>query len=248
MLANWKYPASIAILYLLVIHGLNLFMRNRKAMSLKGVSIVHNINLMTLSIVMMVGVLDAAYRQAQEEGVGSLFCERSPAAVNGRIGWWIYVFYLSKYYELFDTVLLSLKKKPIIFLAHLPPHGDGAGHVAVAERPVASLGRECWFKRYITSAQIVQFVTGSLIVTRWFIIRKSDQCQGGISPAIVSYIVNNFFILLFVRFYIKSYSSGGSNNTRPSSNKLKESSTSSSSASTGMIPDQTTSNIHTKSD
>ncbi|GAM20812.1 hypothetical protein SAMD00019534_039870, partial [Acytostelium subglobosum LB1] len=229
-LSHWMYPASTSVLYLLVIFSLYSFMKKREAFKLKGLSIIHNTNLIVLSFAMMAGVLHAAYTQSQEQGVFSLLCEQTPTAVNGRIGWWIYVFYLSKYYELFDTVILALKKKPLIFL-HIFHH--------MAMVPVTwqwlsdqwlvgswwcvfvnsfihtimyyyylqtTLGNDCWFKRYITTAQIVQFLTGTAIVSHWFYIRQSENCQGGIAPAIVSYVINSMFILLFIRFYIKSYS------------------------------------------
>ncbi|EFA85325.1 steroid isomerase [Heterostelium album PN500] len=230
-LSSRIYPAATAITYLVVIYGLNKFMKDRKPMTLKGVSIVHNFNLIVLSLTMMLGVLEAAYRQAQEQGGFSLLCENKPNAVNGRIGWWIYVFYVSKYYELFDTVILALKKKPLIFL-HVFHHmamvpvtwqwlNDqwlvGSWWCVLVNSFIhtimyyyylqTTLGNDCWFKRYITTSQIIQFLTGTAIVSHWFYIRKTENCQGGIAPAIVSYVINTLFIGLFIRFYIKSYSS-----------------------------------------
>ena len=39
-----------------------------------------------------------------------------PNLLQGRLYFWSYLFYLSKYYELLDTVLLVFKKKPLDFL------------------------------------------------------------------------------------------------------------------------------------
>lgn len=51
-----------------------------------------------------------------------LFCpQRFGEDLRGRIFWWCYVFYVSKYYELLDTVFLVLKGKHVIPL-HLWHH------------------------------------------------------------------------------------------------------------------------------
>ncbi|KAF2069607.1 hypothetical protein CYY_009072 [Polysphondylium violaceum] len=232
--SNWKWPAATAVVYLVVIFTLKTLMKNRKAFSLKGFSIVHNINLIILSVAMMTGVLHAAYEQAKEQGAFSLVCEKTDQAVQGRIGFWIYVFYLSKFYELIDTVILALKKRPIIFL-HIFHHmamvpitwqwlNDqwlvGSWWCVFVNSFIhtimyyyylqTSLGNPCWFKKYITKAQIVQFLTGTAMVSYWFYIRDSEGCKGSLAPAIVSYVVNTSFILLFAKFYLNSYKSSSS--------------------------------------
>eukprot|EP01133_Synstelium_polycarpum_P015135 gene15135-17914_t len=230
-MSSWIFPASTSVIYLVGIFLLHAFMKNRKPMSLRTISIIHNSNLIVLSVAMMCGVLYAAYTQAQTQGAFSLICEATNNAVSGRIGFWIYVFYLSKYYELVDTVILALKKKPLIFL-HIFHHVSmvtvtwqwlndqwlvGSWWCTFVNSFIhtimyyyylqTSLGNDCWFKKYITRAQIIQFLTGTAIVTYWFIIRVRENCQGGIAPAIVSYVANTLFIFLFVRFYINSYKS-----------------------------------------
>lgn len=70
-----------------------------------------------------------------------------------------------------------------------------------------TLGNPCWFKKYITKAQIVQFLTGTAMVSYWFVIRDSEKCQAPLSPAIVSNTINSFFIILFGKFYYDSYKS-----------------------------------------
>ncbi|KYQ90138.1 steroid isomerase [Tieghemostelium lacteum] len=237
------YPYSTSVTYLLVIFLLVKFMKNRKPMQLKGFSIVHNLNLILLSGSMLIGVLEAAYRQSQSQGTFSLFCEQSPNAVQGRIGFWIYIFYLSKYVELIDTVILALKKRSIIFL-HVFHHMIMVPltHLWLKEQWLSgswwctfvnsfihvimyyyylqtTLGNQCWFKKYITTSQIVQFLTGTVVVTYWLIIRKSYNCQGGLIPGVVSNLINTSFILLFSKFYIDSYLKGRS--STPSSSKSK---------------------------
>ena len=47
---------------------------------------------------------------------GSDSAPQLPPPLAGELHYWCYVFYLSKYYELLDTLLLMLRGKPVIFL------------------------------------------------------------------------------------------------------------------------------------
>jgi fatty acid elongase 3 len=100
--------------------------------------------------------------------------------VNSRVFFWALVFYLSKYYEFIDTVILALRKKPLTFL-HVYHHLVTAGVVYLLVigqvsltwllvflnstvhtfmyyyYTVSLLGSTVWWKKYLTSGQIVQF-------------------------------------------------------------------------------------------
>lgn len=84
---------------------------------LKIFQFVHNVNLVGSSFAMLVGVLYEAYnRSVSENSMLFLFCEDSSTApASGAIYYWSYIYYLSKYYELLDTVLQIFRGKP-------PPH------------------------------------------------------------------------------------------------------------------------------
>jgi len=180
---------------------------------------------------MWVGILTAAYDYIQREGGVSLLCEFKPNAVNGKIGFWIYVFYLSKYYEFMDTVILALKKKPIIFL-HIWHHAvmipvtwmwlhdqwlvgswwctnvNSLVHAFMYYYYYRSAqGKHVWWKRFITQGQIIQFVTGFILVSIWLVLRKqpSFNCTGGLPGALLSHFANCSFILLFYKFYRTTY-------------------------------------------
>jgi len=46
----------------------------------------------------------------QRDGVAALFCTSQVQQLRGRLYYGLYVYYLSKYYELLDTIILVLKK------------------------------------------------------------------------------------------------------------------------------------------
>jgi GNS1/SUR4 family len=51
-----------------------------------------------------------------EFGFDETFCTKDLSTFKGIVPWTMYIYYLSKFPELFDTAILALKKKPIIFL------------------------------------------------------------------------------------------------------------------------------------
>ena len=93
-------------------------------MDVKTVETFHNGFLILLSASMCLGALSAILGRVSQEGLvdGFLCGQRAPAQIwDGPAGYWTYVYYLSKYYELFDTVILCLRKKELTLL-HLWHH------------------------------------------------------------------------------------------------------------------------------
>jgi GNS1/SUR4 family len=108
------------------------------------------------------------------------FCTPPDAEPSGRLYFWSYVYYLSKFYEFVDTLFLALRRKPTSFL-HVFHHAlvvvmawlwvdqrqtlqwgglltNTAVHVVMYfYYYLATQGQSPWWKRYITTFQIVQF-------------------------------------------------------------------------------------------
>lgn len=84
---------------------------------LKAPQFVHNVNLVLSSAIMLGGVVVESIRRIKSEGGGSwppfLLCEVIDGrAASGSLYYWSYIYYLSKYYELLDTVLQLARGKP----------------------------------------------------------------------------------------------------------------------------------------
>ena len=71
--------------------------------------------------------------ERQDEGVEAMFCTSHVEQMRGRLFFGLYVYYLSKFYELFDTVIIVLKK-----VRAVPTPAPGTRAVC-QRRPLASL-------------------------------------------------------------------------------------------------------------
>jgi fatty acid elongase 3 len=120
-LSDLKVIATSWIIYGTTIVILKAFMSTRKEpFKLVTITALHNLFLCLISLAMFVSTLVEVFRRSEILGVDELFCttdtDPDSERTKGRLFYTLYVYYLSKYYELFDTVILVLKKKPLIFL------------------------------------------------------------------------------------------------------------------------------------
>jgi len=192
-LSHIQVPLAISILYLVSIYTIQSAMKERKPYSLKIFTFVHNVFLTVLSTMMFIGTAYGAYLKFQAQGFfEGLVCEQEDQPIHGVMFYWSYIFYLSKFYELVDSFLLVLKKKPLIFLHvfhhFVMPYVCWAGlegkwcmalwtsafwnsfvHIWMYYYySVSTLGYSPWWKKYLTGLQIYQFVSGVLYTTVYF--------------------------------------------------------------------------------
>jgi hypothetical protein len=193
-------------------------MRRRDAFDLTTIAAFHNFTLSAFSLVVFVGCISRSPAAAHSRRISShslcslcaflsaggslasLVCEgfkqsrgsvASPSLTlnSGSLFFWCYVFYLSKYYDFFDTLLLVLRKKDLGFLhmyhhASLPllciltmnnwrlPVWTGAiinsgVHVVMYYYfglRMAYPDRKIWWRKYVTVLQIAQFSLGFVFI------------------------------------------------------------------------------------
>jgi hypothetical protein len=156
-----------------------------------------------------------------------------PVALRGPIAFWVYIFHLSKYYELLDTLIIVLLRKPLIVLHAfhhcLMPFGTwfwladdwlvGSWWCVFVNSLIHTFmyyyymqtarGKKVPWKVYMTTAQIIQLSSGFILVCYWMYVRNSEKCLKGWSAALFSHIVNGLFIFQFIQFYIVQYLSSG---------------------------------------
>ena len=130
---DWRIPILASGIYVTAVLSLQFYMKQHKAMKLTLITGVHNIVLSLLSLVMFCGLVYGAVDKANTWGWRTLFCDHNPAvggmSMRAMLGFWCYIFYVSKcgecahtvyhsvrYYELIDTMLLVFKKRQLTIL------------------------------------------------------------------------------------------------------------------------------------
>lgn len=236
---NYYSVFGTVLAYLATIYFLQQWMKDRKPYAMKTFVFLHNVFLCALSAAMVTGILFELFlilkntRFVDFDNV--LLCDELGTLAEGRIIWWFYVFHLSKVYEFLDTVILVLKKKEIIFL-HIYHHCITfvltfvmmSNEVAVqwistlanvmVHTPmyyyyaISTLGHTVWWKKYITTMQITQFVVDTVSNFIAYAYRLygevylGSKCSGPWLPWLFGQVVLISFLLLFVVFYRKTYS------------------------------------------
>jgi len=227
-------PPMIAtiIVYVSTIFGLRIFMKNRERFDLKYIMAAHNFFLSGLSLAMFAGMMYYLIRIAltTEDLAETLFCDSRRIMARGPQNIWIYIFYLSKYYELIDTVIIVLKKRPLIFLhvyhhiitmvlvyvmanaevaaRWLPMVANCAVHVPMYYYyGISVLGHTAWWKKYITIMQITQFVVDLLgnSLSFFYYYNPNIQCSSAMLDWGFGQAILLSFLILFMNFFNKTY-------------------------------------------
>jgi len=201
-LSSVQAPATAAVCYTLFVL---LLARLKPSVETKPLQAVHNLILCGMSAAMALGTLrEVVARSSSESSVRWLFCENPATQPTGALWFWSYLYYLSKYYELLDTVLQLLKgRPPPHFGLHVYHHAfvllmawgwleyvqtlqyigllfNTSVHVLMYYYYYCRVvGKDVWWKRYVTQFQIVQFATslGCYVVTL-YLIYSGAECAG----------------------------------------------------------------------
>lgn len=111
-LRNIQVPATAAAVYLVLVA---LLPRGLLKGRLDSVVATHNMILCIWSLVMFAGCLFEVSVRVRAEGVDWFFCELPATRSRGPLFFWSYLYYLSKFYELLDTVLSILNGSSLPF-------------------------------------------------------------------------------------------------------------------------------------
>jgi hypothetical protein len=156
--------------------------------------------------------------------------------VRGRLIFLYYINYFFKYVELLDTVLLVLRGRTPKFL-HVYHHAATlvlSWSQGQSETPMSwfivsfnlaihvimyayyaghAMGYRFWWKRYLTSLQIVQFIS-AIVVCVWVIVARvvgnatgnaSLQCHGDQAGHLFGTAILASYLLLFIQLYRNNY-------------------------------------------
>ncbi|KAJ1967415.1 Fatty acyl-CoA elongase/Polyunsaturated fatty acid specific elongation enzyme [Dimargaris xerosporica] len=170
---------SLMVVYLTVIFGGQWLMKNFKPIRANLLFQIHNFFLTVVSLGLLLLFIEQVYPMYRAHGL--LFTICSDDAWTQKLELLYYLNYLTKYYELVDTVFLVLRKKKLEFL-HYYHHSltmilcftQLNGRTSVSYVPItlnllvhvfmyyyywrASCGVRIWWKKYLTLLQITQFI------------------------------------------------------------------------------------------
>ncbi|PYI06014.1 GNS1/SUR4 membrane protein [Aspergillus sclerotiicarbonarius CBS 121057] len=179
-MSTFKQTAVALVAYYVIVFGGREFMKNRPAMKLNTLFMIHNLYLTLISGTLLALFIEQLIPTLWRRGIFFAICEHDGGWTQPLIVLY-YLNYLTKYLELLDTVFLFLKKKPLTFL-HTYHHGATAllcytqliGLTAVQWVVIdinllvhvvmywyyfqSARGIRIWWKEWITRLQIIQFV------------------------------------------------------------------------------------------
>jgi len=223
--------------YLVTVYSLQHIMKDRKPINLKSIMIVHNGLLSFFSLALLVLVIENLI-PLWRQGLFYSLCtfEKYPTFYN--LHFLYYINYVFKFYELLDTVFLLLGKKKLEFIQwyhHAATlwltYTQIAGRSTVQWIPITlnltvhvlmyyyffmtALGRQVWWKKYLTAFQIVQFFIdlifcyycGSVLFLSVYYpdLFPGVTCNASFGAAVVgTYILTSYFFL-FIHFFFKTY-------------------------------------------
>lgn len=240
--ASWNFAVSSVILYLLMVATLSFLRRNQKrGLSLSYIPTVHNLVLTVGSLVMFIGCLNATLIEmrgsrwlwGKGHGAEWLLCFPLGTRSAGRVFFWSYIYYLSKFYELLDTVILILKNRPLTFL-HVFHHATvifmcffwlqysqslqiialltntGVHVIMYTYYFLCSLNRPPPWKKLVTNLQIVQFAFSFVcgVATAW--LHFGGQGCAGMNAFLFNTLFNITLFVLFLNFHKTKYGEKGS--------------------------------------
>jgi fatty acid elongase 3 len=231
-------PSVLATLalYLATIFGVQAAMKNQKPRKLTTLFQIHNVILSSGSLLLLVLILEEMLPVVWNKGFFTAICAES--SWTKRAEFYYMINYYFKYLELLDTVFLALKKKPLAFL-HVFHHSATAllcysqlGGKTSISWVVISLnlavhvlmyyyyyatagGARIWWKKYLTSMQITQFVIdialvyygtyGHFVSSYWPHLPNQGNCAGSESAAVFGCVLLTSYLGLFINFYLQTY-------------------------------------------
>lgn len=224
-------PPLIIILYLLSLPALwnvcKTLETTGKSTIFRSFVFLHNLALCVFSVWTSASVLPIVIPHILNHGLQHALCEHS--LWNSGIGYFSFLFYLSKFWELLDSLLLIVKRRRPSFLqvyhhavTILCAYMIQASHAKstiifvtlnalvhsgmYAYYALSVLGIRLPVRRIITTIQLAQFLTGIALATPTFWFRGGMCATEGEKFALSAFLLHAVFLTaLFLRFYSLTY-------------------------------------------
>eukprot|EP00003_Mantamonas_plastica_P003760 TRINITY_DN12952_c0_g1_i2.p1 TRINITY_DN12952_c0_g1~~TRINITY_DN12952_c0_g1_i2.p1 ORF type:complete len:291 (+),score=84.17 TRINITY_DN12952_c0_g1_i2:43-873(+) len=228
-LTNWQVIAITWVVYLSCtfignyVYTKTDIQPSKTMRSLRG---AHNMFLCLWSLLMCAGITYDSFFIVKEGGWKPLFCTTGEQEFTGRIYYWSFLYFISKFYELLDTAFIVANKKTPSFLhvyhhtivvlmvwiwmqSRMQYHVVGVFantfvHVIMYYYYyLISNGIKPWWKMYITAIQITQFVASFVLSVPYlyYVYNEEGGCDG-FYGFVFSAVVNFTFLVQFIQLYL----------------------------------------------
>uniref|UniRef100_A0A914R7G5 Elongation of very long chain fatty acids protein n=1 Tax=Panagrolaimus davidi TaxID=227884 RepID=A0A914R7G5_9BILA len=236
---------QISILYICVIFGTKLFMKNREPFQLRLPLIIWNFFLAYFSVFGTWNLSGDFFHSITNYGAINSLC-RNRGFTSGKTGFWAWLFVISKLLELVDTVFLVLRKRPLMFLHwyhhiltliymfYSYPYAPGFNRWGIYFNYfVHSFMYSYYFlqsmkikiprilAQLITSLQIVQFIISvfCILYLAFFIYFQGYQCDFEQKVFVLAIFMDFTYLLLFINFFYRAYIKRGGKSKYQNSSK-----------------------------
>lgn len=206
--------------------------KNKPASQCTSQLIAHNSLLAGMSLYLALNIGWISWEIYQTHGLHALVCDSERVQVTyNSLYFYFHIFHLSKFYEFIDTYYLVIRKKPVILLhswhhittliltcATMNSDVAAAWYVILANCVVhvimytyyalAADGRHVWWKKYITMMQLGQFISELVLIIPVSVAYKhiaGYDCSGSGAYTILATGILGSFLVLFLRFFSKTY-------------------------------------------
>ncbi|KAI8077753.1 ELO family [Halteromyces radiatus] len=243
---SWKAPIGIATTYALMVHLFNPSVSKAKVSRVEAKNqgtgtasksspwmttfvFFHNLSLAIYSMITffnMVQYMHQLFHRGQS--IHDTYCDKDGFLWDNGLGYWGYLFYLSKFYEVIDTIIILMKGRRSSLLQTY--HHSGAmltmwAGIRFRAQPIwifvvfnsfvhsimylyyamTSVGIHVPGKRYITSIQISQFLVGMSLATSYLFINDCLATPGQKFAVLLNVLYLLPLTYLFVDFARRTY-------------------------------------------
>lgn len=232
-----RFPLTLQVstAYVCVVFGIRYLMRNRVPYSLFVPLNVWNAFLAVFSILGTLNLTGEFVGTLWNEGFQSSYCH-TRNYTHGNNGYWVWLFIVSKMFELVDTIFLVLRKRPLLFLHwyhhiltmmyafYSYPITPGFNRWGIyLNYFVHSYMYTYYFLRsmkirvpgpvakFVTTIQIWQFIisVGILMHLAWLVYGKKVACDLDSGVFTFAVCMDVSYLILFINFFLHAYVLGG---------------------------------------
>uniref|UniRef100_A0A0N4ZQK3 Elongation of very long chain fatty acids protein n=1 Tax=Parastrongyloides trichosuri TaxID=131310 RepID=A0A0N4ZQK3_PARTI len=106
----------LGLFYIIMVFGGQKVMKSRKAFDLSNFVFVWNLGFSIYSGISTYKIFPDILKVLNSHGIEGTYCHVDDYYSSQVMGYWAYIFLISKTFEFGDTLLLVLRKKPVIFM------------------------------------------------------------------------------------------------------------------------------------